>query len=119
MPDGSSTQPVNSRIILSGAGAGLTVDLVLFPIDTIKSRIQSKQGFLRSGGFSNPYRGLSPVLAGSIPTCKFLTFKNCNRSGPQNSIINKSIQLFCSSSHTRLVEPRSENYPIATNPDLL
>jgi solute carrier family 25 S-adenosylmethionine transporter 26 len=50
--------------------AGLVVDTALYPVDTIKSRLQSKQGFSRAGGFSKLYRGLPPVLAGSVPNGK-------------------------------------------------
>lgn len=58
------------RVLVAGATAGLVVDTSLFPIDTIKSRLQSKTGFIKSGGFSHLYRGLPPVLAGSVPNGK-------------------------------------------------
>lgn len=58
------------RILTAGAVAGLVVDTSLFPIDTIKSRLQSKAGFIKSGGFSHLYRGLQPVLVGSVPNGK-------------------------------------------------
>lgn len=54
--------------LISGALAGLTVDLALYPLDTIKTRLQSPAGFFRSGGFSRIYSGLSPVLLGSVPS---------------------------------------------------
>lgn len=47
--------------------AGLVVDLTLYPIDTIKTRIQSKNGFYGSGGFKQIYKGLSAVAIGSVP----------------------------------------------------
>lgn len=53
--------------LLAGACAGLFVDLSLYPIDTVKTRIQSKEGFLASGGFKNVYKGLSAVAVGSVP----------------------------------------------------
>lgn len=55
------------QVFFGGAVAGLVVDTSLYPIDTIKSRLQSKSGFLASGGYKNLYRGLPPVLAGSVP----------------------------------------------------
>jgi hypothetical protein len=58
------------RTLMAGATAGLVVDTALYPIDTIKSRLQSKQGFITAGGFAKLYRGLPPVLAGSIPNGK-------------------------------------------------
>lgn len=60
------------RIMLAGATAGLVVDTSLFPVDTIKSRLQSGPGFVKSGAFKNLYRGLLPVLAGSVPNGKYL-----------------------------------------------
>lgn len=64
----SSTDFVYWSSILSGAVAGLVVDIVLFPIDTVKTRLQSERGFIRSGGFRGIYKGLAPAAAGSAPT---------------------------------------------------
>ena len=47
--------------------AGMSVDLTLFPIDTIKTRIQSDVGFWKSGGFRRIYSGLSSAMIGSAP----------------------------------------------------
>ena len=38
-----------SVALLSGAVAGFTVDVSLYPLDTIKTRLQSKEGFLKAG----------------------------------------------------------------------
>lgn len=59
------------RVMLAGATAGLVVDTSLYPVDTIKSRLQSGQGFVKSGGFKNLYRGLMPVLVGSVPNGEY------------------------------------------------
>ena len=53
--------------LVSGGVAGITVDVVLFPLDTIKTRMQSAQGFLAAGGFKGVYRGLMSAAAGSSP----------------------------------------------------
>lgn len=53
--------------LVAGALAGLVVDVSLYPIDTIKTRMQSKEGFWKSGGLRKIYRGLSAVAVGSIP----------------------------------------------------
>lgn len=58
----------------SGGIAGLVVDVVLFPIDTIKTRLQSEKGLWRSGGFRGIYNGLGPAAAGSAPTGKRFEF---------------------------------------------
>jgi len=53
--------------LTSGGLAGTTVDIALFPIDTVKTRLQSPQGFLEAGGFRGVYRGLGAAAAGSAP----------------------------------------------------
>jgi solute carrier family 25 S-adenosylmethionine transporter 26 len=47
--------------------AGTAVDLLFFPIDTIKTRLQSPQGFYRAGGFKGIYKGVGSVGVGSAP----------------------------------------------------
>lgn len=54
--------------LLSGAAAGNGVDIILFPLDTIKTRLQSKLGFRKAGGFRGIYNGLPSTLLGSAPT---------------------------------------------------
>jgi len=53
--------------LLAGGIAGTTVDVALFPLDTIKTRIQSAKGFNASGGFKGVYKGLGAVTLGSAP----------------------------------------------------
>ncbi|KAF1330136.1 S-adenosylmethionine mitochondrial carrier protein, partial [Globisporangium splendens] len=53
--------------LLGGAVAGTSVDIALFPLDTIKTRLQSAEGFFRAGGFRGVYSGLSAAAAGSAP----------------------------------------------------
>lgn len=67
--------------LISGALAGLAVDLALYPLDTIKTRLQSPKGFLHSGGFHRIYHGLSPVLLGSVPSAAlfFSTYESVKR----------------------------------------
>eukprot|EP00953_Heterococcus_sp_UTEX-ZZ885_P003609 2458-Heterococcus_DN1.PRE.3 len=70
---------------LSGGVAGTSVDVALYPLDTIKTRLQSSQAhvilrkltvadanadakrFLKAGGFNGVYRGLSAAAVGSAP----------------------------------------------------
>ena len=47
--------------------AGTSVDLLFFPIDTLKTRLQSAQGFVKAGGFKGIYKGIGSVLVGSAP----------------------------------------------------
>jgi solute carrier family 25 S-adenosylmethionine transporter 26 len=51
----------------AGALAGLSVDVALFPLDTIKTRLQSPQGFLKAGGFEGVYKGVTAAAGGSMP----------------------------------------------------
>lgn len=53
--------------LVSGGLAGTSVDTLFFPIDTLKTRAQSKQGFFAAGGFSGVYRGLGSAVVGSAP----------------------------------------------------
>ncbi|TVY85038.1 putative mitochondrial carrier protein [Lachnellula suecica] len=62
-----SNQPTFTTALLSGALAGTTVDLSLYPLDTLKTRLQSSSGFLASGGFSGVYRGVGSAIVGSAP----------------------------------------------------
>jgi len=53
--------------LIAGGLAGTSVDVALFPIDTIKTRLQSPQGFRQAGGFNGIYRGLGATAIGSAP----------------------------------------------------
>jgi len=64
--DNNSSTPFFVSLIAGGL-AGTSVDVALFPIDTIKTRIQSPQGFLKAGGFRGVYNGLSAAAIGSAP----------------------------------------------------
>ncbi|GFT01825.1 s-adenosylmethionine mitochondrial carrier protein [Nephila pilipes] len=59
--------------LMAGAMAGLSVDLSLFPLDTIKTRLQSSQGFWKAGGLRNIYAGIGSVAVGSSPGCTLLS----------------------------------------------
>ena len=51
----------------AGGLAGTSVDLLFFPIDTVKTRLQSVQGFAKAGGFRGIYKGVGSVIVGSAP----------------------------------------------------
>ncbi|KAI9794397.1 MAG: S-adenosylmethionine transporter [Peltula sp. TS41687] len=71
----------------AGGIAGTAVDLSLYPIDTIKTRLQSSAGFARSGGFHGIYRGVGSALVGSAPGAAlfFVTYERCKALLSQNS----------------------------------
>ncbi|KAF9992468.1 hypothetical protein BGZ65_012200, partial [Modicella reniformis] len=63
--------------MLAGALAGTAVDTALFPLDTLKTRLQSKAGFAASGGFRGVYSGLTSAVIGSAPSASmfFVTYE--------------------------------------------
>jgi solute carrier family 25 (mitochondrial S-adenosylmethionine transporter), member 26 len=64
---------------VAGGLAGLAVDVALFPLDTIKTRLQSPAGLRASGGLRGIYRGLGAAAAGSAPGAAlfFATYEQC------------------------------------------
>lgn len=62
--------------------AGTTVDLSLFPLDTLKTRLQSSEGFIASGGFRGIYRGIGSTVVGSAPGAAlfFVTYDSVKRA---------------------------------------
>ncbi|GAB1867078.1 S-adenosylmethionine mitochondrial carrier protein homolog [Camponotus japonicus] len=75
--EGTNVRNVFITSLIAGGAAGTFVDVTLFPIDTLKTRLQSAQGFLKAGGFTGLYRGIYPVIVGSAPTAAlfFLTYE--------------------------------------------
>ncbi|KAI4497642.1 hypothetical protein M0802_007182 [Mischocyttarus mexicanus] len=66
-----------STSIISGAAAGIICDIIFFPLDTLKTRLQSQHGFLKSGGYKQLYHGIGPVMMGSAPAAAlfFITYE--------------------------------------------
>ncbi|XP_068550524.1 mitochondrial S-adenosylmethionine carrier protein isoform X1 [Anas acuta] len=61
-------EPRESWAALAAGGvAGVCVDLILFPLDTVKTRLQSPQGFWKAGGFRGIYAGVPSTAIGSFP----------------------------------------------------
>ncbi|KAK3180024.1 S-adenosylmethionine transporter [Lecanicillium sp. MT-2017a] len=67
----TTANPPFQTALVAGAVAGTTVDLSLFPLDTLKTRLQSSAGFFKSGGFSGIYRGIGSAVVGSAPGAAF------------------------------------------------
>ncbi|XP_037655870.1 S-adenosylmethionine mitochondrial carrier protein isoform X2 [Choloepus didactylus] len=63
--------------LVAGGVAGVSVDLILFPLDTIKTRLQSPQGFNKAGGFHGIYAGVPSAAIGSFPNAAafFITYE--------------------------------------------
>ncbi|XP_059925785.1 mitochondrial S-adenosylmethionine carrier protein [Gadus macrocephalus] len=67
--------------LTAGGCAGMCVDLALFPLDTMKTRLQSQQGFYKAGGFRGIYAGVPSAAIGSFPNAAafFVTY-DCTKS---------------------------------------
>ena len=65
--------------LIAGGMAGTSVDVALYPIDTIKTRLQAPGGFWKAGGFRGIYQGLGAVALGSAPGAAlfFSTYERC------------------------------------------
>lgn len=68
-PNSNSMPLPNSFLtsLVAGGMAGTSVDVALFPIDTLKTRMQAPVGFWKAGGFRGIYNGLGAAAAGSAP----------------------------------------------------
>ncbi|CAL9705025.1 unnamed protein product [Knipowitschia caucasica] len=64
--------------LMAGGCAGMSVDLILYPLDTIKTRLQSQRGFSRAGGFRRIYAGVPTAAIGSFPNAAafFVTYES-------------------------------------------
>jgi len=76
---GGLPKAMNSLLscLVAGGAAGTAVDVSLFPLDTLKTRLQSAEGFWKSGGFNRIYAGVGPAALGSAPNAAlfFLTYE--------------------------------------------
>lgn len=73
------------QALVAGGLAGTSVDVALFPLDTLKTRLQSAQGFIAAGGFKGVYRGLGSVTVGSAPGAAafFTTYEQLKAALPK------------------------------------
>ena len=57
------------------------MDLSLYPLDTLKTRLQTRAGFAASGGFQGIYAGVGSALVGSAPSAAlfFVTYDGAKR----------------------------------------
>lgn len=76
-------EPSFLAALLAGGIAGTSVDVALYPLDTIKTRLQSANGFLRSGIFRGIYAGLGSAVVGSAPGAAvfFATYELVKKTG--------------------------------------
>ena len=88
--------------LISGGIAGIATDISLYPLDTIKTRLQSPHGFLKSGGFRGIYKGLSVAAVGSAPGAalffsSYETMKQILQSNHSNNIPTPFIHMIAAS----------------------
>lgn len=83
------SQPPFTTALLAGGLAGTTVDLSLFPLDTLKTRLQSAEGFFPSGGFRGIYRGVGSAVVGSAPGAAFFF---CTYEGVKSALASRRRQ---------------------------
>lgn len=74
--------------LMAGAAAGTSVDISLFPLDTIKTRLQAEHGFWKSGGFRGIYSGLFSAAIGSAPSAALFFVAYETSKNKFNSITN-------------------------------
>nr|CAG8493203.1 11869_t:CDS:2 [Entrophospora candida] len=83
------------QALVAGGIAGTAVDTILYPLDTIKTRLQSKLGLYKAGSFRGIYSGITSVIIGSAPgasaffvTYEFLKKGLINMEGNSNKSHN-------------------------------
>ncbi|TIB34834.1 hypothetical protein E3P86_02773 [Wallemia ichthyophaga] len=76
------TTSVLPRVVC--ALSGVTVDVFFYPVDTLKTRLQSTQGFIKAGGFRNIYKGVGSVAFGGAPGAAafFTTYETLKKAIP-------------------------------------
>lgn len=82
--------PTFSQSLMVGGFAGTSSDLLFFPIDTVKTRLQSVQGLAASGGMKGIYKGVGSVAVGSWPGAAvfFATYDGLKKALPGEGLIN-------------------------------
>lgn len=71
----------NTDILIAGAFAAFSVDLLVYPLDTIKTRLQSPEyrkrytsassGAVNRSLFRGLYQGIGSVILATVPSCKY------------------------------------------------
>ena len=60
-------KPSFAVAVLAGGFASATVDVTIFPLDSLKTRLQAPQGFQRAGGTTGLFRGVLAAAVGAMP----------------------------------------------------
>lgn len=75
--------------LVAGGCAGTSVDVALHPLDTLRTRLQSEAGFVKSGGVKGIWKGVASAALGSAPGaavffCTYETIKQVTKSSSAN-----------------------------------
>lgn len=72
-----ATETPFSLALIAGGCAGTSVDIALFPLDTLRTRQQAPEGFIKAGGFRQVYSGMLATAIGASPgaACFFATYE--------------------------------------------
>ncbi|KAH7096479.1 mitochondrial carrier [Auriculariales sp. MPI-PUGE-AT-0066] len=89
---------MTSNIVLAGAFAAFTVDMLIYPLDTIKTRIQSRQYVQNAGSlatsraalFRGLYAGIGSIVAASLPSSAlfFLTYETTKARLEKDAVLS-------------------------------
>ena len=89
--------------LVAGGFAGTTVDVALYPLDALKTRLQSPHGFWKAGGFSGIYRGVLATALGASPgSAMFFSACECRA----RSIALASLQGLAHTHHSAMSRAR-------------
>ena len=53
--------------VLAGGCASAAVDVCIYPLDTLKTRMQAAQGFRAAGGYTGLFSGVTAAALGAVP----------------------------------------------------
>ena len=75
----------NTDILVAGAFAAFSVDLLVYPLDTVKTRLQSPDykkiytnvntGAVNRSLFRGLYQGIGSVILATVPSCTTTVFR--------------------------------------------
>ena len=84
--------------LIAGGCAGTTVDVALYPLDTLRTRLQSPDGFWKAGGFSRIYSGVLATALGASPgSAMFFSACACR---PHTRLFDPTLPQFRSDSNS-------------------
>ena len=98
MPEEENDSTPFTLALIAGGIAGTTVDVALYPLDALKTRLQSPHGFWKAGGFSGIYRGVLATALGASPgSAMFFSACACR---PHTRLFDPTLPQFRSDNHS-------------------